>query len=134
MFVRNISYMKYKPTDSELHILGILWKQGDSTVRQVNDILNKTRRVGYTNTLKIMQLMHEKGMLTRDESSRSHLYAAAIDAEQVKSNVLSQMVNTIFDGKTKNLLVHALGSYTPSKEELHEIKKLIDKLENDGTI
>ena len=123
-----------KPTDSELTILGVLWKDGPSTVRHINENLNEERRVGYTNTLKMMQLMHEKGLLDRDESSRSHIYSAVIKADEVKSNILSHMINSIFEGNTKNLLVHALGDYTPSKEELAEIKLLLDNLEDDTTI
>jgi BlaI family penicillinase repressor len=122
-----------KPTNSELTILAILWKEGPSTVREVNEKLNIERRVGYTNTLKIMQLMHEKKLLSRNESSRSHIYSPLIKADEVKSDVLTQMIDSIFEGNTANLLVHALGNYTPSKEELHEIKSLIDKLEDDGT-
>jgi len=123
-----------KPTNSELTILGILWKDGPCTVREVNEKLNTARRVGYTNTLKMMQLMHDKKMLTRDESSRSHIYSPLIKAENVKSDVLTQMVESVFDGKTTNLLLHALGSYTPSKDELNEIKSLINNLEEDGDI
>ena len=126
--------MKIKPTESELVILGILWKEGSATVRQVNEILNTEKRVGYTNTLKMMQLMFEKGLLNRDASSRSHIYSAVVEETQVKDNVLNQMVNSIFEGKTTNLLVHALGSYSPSKEELAEIKALLENLEDHGTI
>ncbi len=118
-----------KPTDSELSILAVLWKEGPSTVRQVNEKLNIERRVGYTNTLKMMQLMHEKGMLSRDESSRSHVYNPVIKPDLIRSDLLKNMVDTVFGGKTSNLLVHALGNYKPSREELEEIKMLIDKLD-----
>ena len=121
-----------KPTDSELQILGVLWRMGPSTVRTVNDELNKERRVGYTNTLKMMQLMHDKGLLNRDESSRSHIYSPAIEARAIKSNVLSNMIDTVFEGNPSKLLVHALGNYTPSREELDEIKSIIQKIEEDG--
>ena len=119
-----------KPTESELSILSILWSDGPSTVRHVNEKLNTERRVGYTNTLKMMQLMHEKGMLDRDETSRSHIYIPLVQAEDVRNNVLNRMINTVFEGKTSNLLVHALGNYKPSEEELTEIKRLIEKLDN----
>ncbi|MEX0986899.1 MAG: BlaI/MecI/CopY family transcriptional regulator [Bacteroidales bacterium] len=121
-----------KPTDSELAILTILWNDGPSTVRHVNEKLNKGRRVGYTNTLKMMQLMLEKGILSRNESARSHIYTSSINPETVKKDFLSHMIDTVFDGKTSNLLVHALGNYKPTDEELAEIKSIIDKLDNDG--
>ena len=127
------SFRKMKPADSELSILSVLWSEGPSTVRHVNEQLNKERRVGYTNTLKMMQLMHEKGMLSRDESSRSHVYNAQLQADEVRKDLLDHMVNSIFGGKTSNLLVHALGSYKPSHEELDEIRKLIDRLDNSNT-
>jgi predicted transcriptional regulator len=119
-----------KPTESELSILSVLWNDGPSTVRQVNEQLNKTRKVGYTNTLKMMQLMHEKGILKRDESSRSHIYESITKPEEVKQHLLRNMVDTVFGGKTSNLLLHALGNYTPSADELKEIKSMIDKLDN----
>ncbi len=118
-----------KPTSSELNILTVLWTDGPSTVRHVNDQLNKQRRVGYTNTLKMMQLMHEKGLLIRDESSRSHVYSSAIEPESVKRDMVTQMVDSVFEGSTSDLLMHALGNYKPSKDEIEEIRKMIDRLE-----
>ncbi len=118
-----------KPTDSELSVLSVLWKDGPSTVRHVNEKLNTERRVGYTNTLKIMQIMHDKGLLDRDESSRSHVYAPAVGPMDVKRDILSHMIDSVFDGKTSDLLVHALGNYQPSTEELAQIRALINKLE-----
>ena len=122
-----------KPTESELSILTVLWKDGPSTVRHVNEKLNLERRVGYTNTLKMMQIMHEKGLLTRDESERSHIYNSAIEPEDVKRNLIENMVNSVFEGNTSKLLVHALGNYRPSKEELKEIRELLSKLEENDT-
>lgn len=118
-----------KPTDSELSILAVLWNNGPSTVRFVNDQLNQERRVGYTNTLKMMQIMHEKGILSRDESSRSHVYSSLIKPEEVRKKFVQNMVNSIFEGNTSKLLVHALGNYKPSKDELKEIRDLLSKLE-----
>jgi len=120
-----------KPTDSELTVLSVLWKDGPSTVRHVNEKLNAERRVGYTNTLKIMQIMHEKGLLDRDESTRSHVYAPALGPEDARQDILSHMIDSVFDGKTSDLLVHALGNYRPSTEELAQIRALISKLEED---
>lgn len=122
-----------KPTESELAILTILWKDGPSTVRSVNDTLNKERRVGYTNTLKIMQLMHEKDILHRDESARSHIYSPTIQPDEIRNNLLKNMVNSVFAGNTSNLLIHALGNYKPTKVELEEIKEIIRNLEEDDT-
>lgn len=118
-----------KPTDSELSVLSVLWKDGPSTVRHVNDRLNTERRVGYTNTLKIMQIMHDKGLLERDESARSHVYAPAIGPDDVKRDILSHMIDSVFDGKTSDLLVHALGNYKPAAGELEQIRNMINKLE-----
>ena len=124
--------MKMKPTESELSILNVLWKQGPSTVRQVNEILNRQKRVGYTTTLKMMQIMHEKGMLERDEATRSHVYSPNIHPEDLRGNMLSQLVNTVFDGSTSKMLIHALGNYEPSSQEIEAIKELIRKKEQDG--
>lgn len=120
-----------KPTESELSILRILWKSGASTVRNVNADLNRTRKVGYTNTLKMMQLMHEKGLLSRDESNRSHIYTPTIQADDIRSNLLNHMIDTVFEGSTSRMMVHALGNYKASPEEIEEIRSLLNTIEDD---
>lgn len=119
-----------KPTDAELKILHILWEQGPSTVRAVNDALNAHRDVGYTTTLKIMQIMHaEKGLLTRQEDGRTHIYSAAVTREETQSNLLQQFVDNAFRGSAMQLVMKALGNHEASEAELDEIKALIAQLE-----
>ena len=124
--------MKKKPTEAELEILSLLWTNGPSTVRTIHESLSKNRDVFYTTTLKTMQLMAEKDLLTRDTKQRSHIYHANIQQKQVAKNMLDKLVNTVFSGSTSQLIVSALGQKKPSKEELEEIKVLIDKLNDDG--
>ena len=124
--------MIVKPTESELSILRILWRSGASTVRNVNVDLNRTRKVGYTNTLKMMQLMHEKGLLSRDESNRSHIYTPTIQADDIRSNLLNHMIDTVFEGSTSSMMMHALGNYKASPEEIEEIRSLLNNIEDDG--
>lgn len=122
--------MKHKPTDSELEIMQLLWEHGPLTVRQLNDKLNEDRRVGYTTTLKIMQIMTEKGMLIRNTDQRSHVYTPTLQPEEVQSNVLDHVVKTVFRGSRSSLILQALGNHSSSAEELAEIKALIEKLED----
>ncbi len=118
-----------KPTESELEILKVLWKEGASTVRLVNDSLNEVREIGYTTTLKIMQIMAQKGLVTRDESSRTHIYNAAVQEEDIKDALLDKLLDSAFSGSASQLVMQALGRGNTSKEELRKIKMLINKLE-----
>ena len=119
-----------KPSETELEILQILWSRGDSTVKQVNDAMNETKKVGYTTTLKIMQIMFQKGMLKRDESSRSHVYQAVINASSVEDSMIKKLVNGVFGGSTSEMILSALGSQKASKEELTKIKEFIKNIED----
>ncbi|MEZ4917864.1 MAG: BlaI/MecI/CopY family transcriptional regulator [Saprospiraceae bacterium] len=119
-----------KPTDSELAILQILWQAGPSTVRQVNEQLNTQREVGYTTTLKIMQIMYEKKMVTRTEAGRTHTYAAAVDEQDTQNYLLQNFVDQAFRGSAMQLVMQALGNHEASEAELDEIKALISKMEN----
>ncbi len=121
-----------KPTDSELEILQILWKTGASTVKEVNDELNKLRPVGYTTTLKIMQIMYEKEFLRRERSGRSHIYSADIKENDTKNILLDKVLQTVFAGSASKLVMQALGQNKTSKKEISEIKKFINDLENRG--
>lgn len=122
-----------KPTESELEILQVLWAQGPATVRSINELLNTTasKEIGYTTTLKLMQLMVEKGLLQRDTSSRTHIYAAAVEEQSVKRNLLKQFVSKTFRGSAAQLVMEALGQHQASGDELAEIKALIDRMESD---
>jgi predicted transcriptional regulator len=120
-----------KPTDAEMEILQVLWKSGPSTVRQVNDELRKIKDVGYTTTLKIMQIMFEKGILERVQEGRPHIYSSVITESEVQEKILDRLLETTFGGSAKKLVMRVLGQNRSSKEELEEIKRLIDKLESE---
>ncbi|MCB0522127.1 MAG: BlaI/MecI/CopY family transcriptional regulator [Lewinellaceae bacterium] len=118
-----------KPTDAELEILQVLWDNGPAPVRLVNDELNKKREVGYTTTLKLMQIMHDKGLVTRNTDARSHIYEPAIPKGQTQQNLLNTFVDNVFSGSAMNLVMQALGNHKASKDELDQIKALIAKIE-----
>lgn len=121
-----------EPTRSELEILQVLWQHGPSTVRFVNDTLNeKTRSVQYTSTLKLMQIMVEKKLLLRDESSMKHIYQAAMKEDETKGLLLEKFVDTLYGGSASHLMMQLLGNKQTSKKELQEIKKLLDDLDKD---
>ncbi len=120
---------KNKPTESELEVLQILWDKGPSSVRTVNDSLNTKREVGYTTTLKIMQIMTEKGLCKRNTESRTHIYFPLVQEDETKTSLINSFVNNIFKGSTTKLVLQALGNSEASQEELDEIKSLIEKIE-----
>ena len=120
-----------KPTDSELEILQILWQNGPSTVKAVNEILNEKKEVGYTTTLKIMQIMNEKNIVVRDENERSHIYKPAIKENEMQRVLLDRLLETAFSGSAANLVMQALGNSQPSKDELQKIRDLINQMEKD---
>jgi len=119
------------PTESELEILQILWEHEPASVRLVNDELNKKREIGYTTTLKLMQIMLEKNMLQRTAEGRKHLYTANIKETETQKRLLDRFVEATFKGSAKQLMMQLLGNKKTSKAELDEIKNLIDKIEND---
>ena len=116
-----------RPTDAELTILRVLWDRGPSTVRQVNDVLSAARETGYTTTLKLMQIMAEKGLVTRDESDRTHLYAASLAQDRTQQQLVSDLTQRAFGGSASALVMQALSGQRVSSEELEAIRKLIDK-------
>jgi predicted transcriptional regulator len=118
-----------KPTDAELEILAVLWEYGPSTVRFVNERLNERREVGYTTTLKFLQIMSEKGLVSRNTEGRTHIYEAALGKEKVQEQLINKLVDTAFGGSAQNLVMQALGRSKSSKEELEAIKAYITKLE-----
>ena len=120
-----------KPTESEYQILQILWDKGPSNVRQVNDIINITKETGYTTTLKLMQIMSDKGLVKRDTSTRTHIYTAAISQKDTQGELLSSFLQKTFKGSAMSLVLQTLGNHKASKEELKEIKKLINQLEKE---
>lgn len=118
-----------KPTESELEILQVLWEIGPGTVREVNESLSKEKEVGYTTTLKLMQIMLEKGILHRDASAKTHIYEAAISREKTQKQSLEKLINTLFKGSSASLVMQALGNHKSSREEIEEIKKYLQELE-----
>ncbi|RYZ00765.1 MAG: BlaI/MecI/CopY family transcriptional regulator [Chitinophagaceae bacterium] len=119
-----------EPTKSELEILQVLWQHGPSTVRFVNDTLNEQKReVQYSSTLKLMQIMHEKGILLRDDSSMKHVYRPALEEQKTKSQLLDRMIDTMFNGSRSNLVLQLLGNKKTSKKELQEIKEFLRRLD-----
>ena len=119
-----------KPTESELEILQILWSRGLATVREVHEELSRTKDVGYTTTLKLMQIMHEKGIVKRDDSMRTHVYQAAVNKERTQRHLLGKMIDSLFGGSPTQLVIQALGDerHKTSPEELEKIQALIDSL------
>jgi BlaI family transcriptional regulator, penicillinase repressor len=119
-----------EPTKAELEILQVLWQFGANTVRFVNDTLNEQKRtVQYSSTLKLMQIMHEKKLLLRDDTHMKHIYSAAQPESETKNHLLDKFINTIFNGSRTTLMMQLLGNHKASKEELAEIKKLLNDLE-----
>ena len=119
-----------KPTAAELEVLQVLWTYGPSNVRFVNDKLKSERNVGYTTTLKVMQIMTEKGMLERNMNSRTHIYNAVIEEKETKNQLIDKFISTLFGGSTSGMVLQALGNQKCSTKELNEIKKLINNIEN----
>ena len=115
-----------RPTDAELAILRVLWERGASTVRQVHEALADTRETGYTTTLKLMQIMADKGLVTRNESARTHVYSAMAGEEQTQRQLVQDLVDRAFGGSAAQLVMRALGGEGASDAELKEIRKLID--------
>ncbi|MCC7399906.1 MAG: BlaI/MecI/CopY family transcriptional regulator [Chitinophagaceae bacterium] len=119
-----------KPTDSELEILQVLWTKGLATVREVHEELSKTKDAGYTTTLKLMQIMHEKGLVKRDDSMRTHIYQASVNKEKTQRHLLNRMIDNLFGGSPTQLVIQALGDdhHKTSPEEIEKIQALLDNL------
>jgi predicted transcriptional regulator len=119
-----------KPTESELEILQLLWIKGLATVREVHEELIKTKDIGYTTTLKLMQIMHDKGLVKRDESMRTHVYQAAVNKEKTQKHLLTKMIDSLFGGSSTQLVLQALGNSDgkASAAEIDQIQRLLDNL------
>jgi predicted transcriptional regulator len=119
-----------EPTRSELEILQVMWQHGPSTVRFVNDQLNELKReVQYTSTLKLMQIMVEKELLTRDDSQMKHVYKAAVEEGKTKSLLLDRFVDALYNGSASKLMMQLLGNKKTSRKELDQIKELLKKMD-----
>lgn len=125
-----------KPTKSELEILRVLWQAGPQTVRLINEQLNQLRAeedkaIGYTTTLKLMQIMHSKGFLRRKLSGKTHIYEAAISEKATQQQLIDRLLDTAFHGSAMNLVMQTLGSRKSSPEELNKIRRFLDQLSED---
>lgn len=139
-FIRKRSYIRFenqktmsttrtiKPTESELEILQILWTKGLATVREVHEELAATKDVGYTTTLKLMQIMHEKGLVKRDDSMRTHVYQSAVNKEKTQKHLLGKMIDSLFGGSPTQLVIQALGEHKTSPEEIERIQAILNDL------
>jgi predicted transcriptional regulator len=118
-----------RPTDAELEILNVLWRRGPSTVREVYEVLLESRDIGYTTVLKFMQIMSEKGLVSRDQSDRTHVYQAERAQDETQRQLLSDLLDRAFNGSPTKLVMQALSSKKASREELAEIRRMLDELE-----
>ena len=122
-----------RPTDAELAILRVLWEHGPTTVRQVHEAMAGDRDTGYTTTLKLMQIMAEKGLVTRDESSRTHVYEARVSRDRTQRQLVNDLIDRAFGGSAAALVLQALSAQPTSEQELGEIRRLIDEYRRDRT-
>jgi BlaI family penicillinase repressor len=117
-----------KPTESELEILNVVWDKDKATVREVHDVLEAYKPSGYTTTLKLMQIMFEKGLLSREASGKTHIYQATIKREEAQGQIVQRMIDSLFSGSASQLIMQALGHHQSSPEEIEEIKKYLGTL------
>jgi len=115
------------PSNAELEILHVLWRNGPATVREVHDALSRERDLGYTTVLKTMQVMASKKLVTRDESERSHVYTATVEEKSVKRRLVTDLLDKAFEGSAAGLVMHALSGKRASRKEIEEIRKLLDE-------
>ena len=118
-----------KPTAAELQILQVLWERGPSTVREVHEALQEEKALGYTTVLKLMQIMTTKGLVRRDENQRAHVYEAQQPAEKTKRQFAADMLERVFDGSARELMLHALASQRSTRQEIEELRNLLDEHE-----
>ncbi|HVX13034.1 MAG TPA: BlaI/MecI/CopY family transcriptional regulator [Pirellulales bacterium] len=118
-----------RPTQAETAILQVLWQRGPSTVRDIHEVLNGERTMGYTTVLKLLQIMYDKGLVRRDESRRSHLYQAVSSQRRTQQQLVTDLLDRAFGGSMRNLVMHALSSRKTSRADLAEIRGLLDELE-----
>ena len=121
--------MFVRPTDKELDILQILWKAGPVSVKQVHEAIGGEQENGYTTILKLLQIMHEKGLVSRQKSGKLHLYEAVVSQKHTQQFILERMIHTVFQGSAAQLVMSLLGNKKSTKEELSEIKRYLEKLE-----
>lgn len=121
-----------KPTEAELEIMCVLWSRGPCTVREVHDVLYRDEGGGYTNALKLLQIMFAKGLVERDQTQRAHVYRAAVSKERTQKRFMRDLVQKMFEGSSSKLVLQALGSQPTSREELDEIRNLLNQLDKES--
>ena len=124
---------KFNPTPSELEILHVLWTRGPSTVREIHDELSKEKELGYTSALKLLQIMTTKGLVTRTEEQRAHVYSASEPAESTKQQMATDVLQRVFRGSASQLMQHALSGTRSSRSEIDEIRRLLDEYERNNS-
>jgi BlaI family transcriptional regulator, penicillinase repressor len=124
---------RYQPTPSELEILHVLWTRGPSTVREIHDELSKEKELGYTSALKLLQIMTTKGLVTRTEEQRAHVYSASEPAESTKQQMATDVLQRVFRGSASQLMQHALSGTRSSRSEIDEIRRLLDEYERNNS-
>ena len=122
-----------KPTSTELDILRVLWERGPSTVREVHDVLARSKPIGYTTVLKLLQIMTAKGSVTRNEDSRAHVYEARQPAENTKRQLVGDLLQRAFAGSASELMLHALQGKKASRQEIEQIRRMLDEYEERTT-
>jgi BlaI family transcriptional regulator, penicillinase repressor len=122
---------KPKPSAGELEILRVLWRRGPSTVHQVQPELKRGDRVGYTTVLKLLQIMFEKGLVRRDESTRPHVFRAAVAEAQVKRRLVADLLDDVFEGSSMSLVMQALSAKPASADEVRQLRELLDEIEGE---
>jgi BlaI family penicillinase repressor len=118
-----------KPSTAELEILRVLWRRGPSTVHEIHPEIARGSRVGYTTVLKLLQIMFEKGLVTRNDTSRPHVFKAAVAEGQVKKRLLTELLDQVFDGSTMSLVMHTLSAKRATPEEVRQLRQLLDDIE-----
>ena len=121
-----------KPTPAELEILRVLWDRGPSTVREIHETLDRERATGYTTVLKLLQIMTEKGIVTRDETARAHVYAARVPAADTQRQLVRDLLDRAFGGSALKLVLHALSARKASSEEIARIRRMLDEMEGEA--
>jgi len=129
MVLRMREVTPQKPTAAELEILQVLWERGPSTVREVHEALKEEKDLGYTTVLKLMQIMTSKGLVRRNEDQRAHIYEAQQPAEKTKRQLAADVLERVFDGSARELLLHALAAQRSSRQEIEELRHLLDEHE-----
>ena len=125
--------MTPRPTDAELAILRVLWERGPSTVRQVHEVLSRERPTAYTTALKLLQIMAEKGLVTRDERERTHVYQPRVSEDQTQRQLVRDLLDRAFGGSSSKLVMQALATKRASAEELGEIRRLLDSRKKESS-